>query len=254
MQASRTGARSIVPLLLLSLLAMVVGCGDGATTSGGETSPEQSRIGFEIIEIRSDGTQKPWISPEITREEFEALEVPVGWRKNQPRERDPDISRFTRSPDEPADGEFVWEELFGFDWRYSANVVELGLPIGGDGELIAVRVNKYHELTFFAGSTVTVLLSPEGDAYFRMGRDANGASDEAKIPDSWRLVEYTTPDRMVIQLFGGNVVIRTSNQDSFQGPVPGLSALLSRSVARVVARGPSKRDRFLDWSAPGLLW
>lgn len=70
-------------------------------------------------------------------------------------------------------------------------------------------------------------MSPEGDAYFRMGRDANRTSDEAKIPDSWRLVEYTKPDRMVIQLFGGNVVIRTSNQDSFQGPVPELSALLA---------------------------
>jgi hypothetical protein len=92
--------------------------------------------------------------------------------------------------------------------------------------LVGSTVKKYHELTFDAGSTIVVLVSPEGDIYFRIGRDANRSSDEPTIPDSWRLLEYTTPDRLVIELFEENLVIRTDNQDSFQGPVPGLAAAI----------------------------
>jgi hypothetical protein len=207
--------------LLIPLATFVIGCGDGS--SGSEET--EARIGFEITEAQPDGTLRAWISPDITREEFDALELPDGWRKNQPRESDPDSSRFLRSPDAPVDGEFVWEELFGFDWRHSATVVQIGVPINGEGLLIASRVRKYHELTFNAGSTITVLLSPRGDAYFRMGRDADRTSDDPTIPDSWRLVEYTTPERIVIELLVENLVIRSHNQDSFQGPVPELGAL-----------------------------
>jgi hypothetical protein len=59
-----------------------------------------------------------------------------------------------------------------------------------------------------------------------MGRDANRSSDEATIPDSWQLLEYSTPERLVIELFEENLVIRTDNQDSFQGPVPELALVL----------------------------
>jgi hypothetical protein len=39
-------------------------------------------------------------------------------------------------------------------------------------------------------------------------------------------VEYMTPEKLVIELFEGNLVIRADNEDSFQGPVPELSAVL----------------------------
>jgi hypothetical protein len=35
-----------------------------------------------------------------------------------------------------------------------------------------------------------------------------------------------TPEKLVIELFEGNLVIRADNEDSFQGPVPELKAIL----------------------------
>ena len=61
------------------------------------------------------------------------------------------------------------------------------------------------------------------DIYFRIGRDATRVSDEPTIPNLWRLEEYITPEKLVIQLFEENLVIRTDNEDSFQGPLPELA-------------------------------
>jgi hypothetical protein len=33
------------------------------------------------------------------------------------------------------------------------------------------------------------------------------------------ILEYTTEEPVILQLFNGNVVIRTNNEGSFQGPV-----------------------------------
>jgi len=72
-----------------------------------------------------------------------------------------------------------------------------------------------------------LLVAPSGDVYFRIGRDANRSSDQPTIPSLWRLVEYTTEEAVIFELFNGNEVIRTDNKDSFQGPVaiPGVTDL-----------------------------
>jgi hypothetical protein len=193
------------------------------TSTPSPTIEPSPRVGFEILEIQSPNSIRAWISSDITREEFDALELPEGWLKNQPRTGDPDASRFYRSPGAAVDGEFLDEELFGFNWRHSATVTETNIPLDEQGLLIGSTVSKFHEVTFNAGRAIIVLFSPHGEPYFRIGRDADRVSDEPSVPDSWRLVEYTTPEQLVIQLFGENLVIRTDNQDSFQGPVPELA-------------------------------
>ncbi len=185
------------------------------------------RTGFEIIEVQSPTSLRAWISNEITREEFNALELPDGWFKNQPRTGDPDVSRFLRSPDADAEGEYLDEELFGFNWRHSATVTQPGIPLDDQGLLAGSTVRKFHELTFRARRTMYLLVSPEDEVYFRIGRDANRQSDEPSLPDDWRLIEYTTPDELVILLAVENLVIRTDNQDSFQGPVAGVDGTQS---------------------------
>ncbi len=183
------------------------------------------RTGFEIIEVQSPNSLRAWISQEITREEFDALEIPEGWFKNQPRTGDPDASRFLRSPDAAVEGEYLDEELFGFDWRHSATVTQPGIPLDDQGLLIGSTVRKFHEVTFRARRTMYLLVSPEREVYFRIGRDANRQSEEPSLPDGWQLVEYTTPDELIILLAEQNLVIRTDNEDSFQGPVPELAGM-----------------------------
>ncbi|MEP5567039.1 MAG: haloalkane dehalogenase [Halioglobus sp.] len=195
-----------------------------------ESEPEkEGPTGFEILQPQADGTFRAWVSPAITADEFAALDLPEGWIKNQPRESGvdgPDASRFLRSPDGLEEGDFLVEEFFSFPWLHVATVVEQAMPLDEDGLLIVTSVRKYHEITYNAGSTLVLLVAPSGDVYFRIGRDADRVSDQPTIPSLWRLVEYTTPEELVIELFAGNFVIRTDNQDSFQGPVPELSGVL----------------------------
>ena len=40
------------------------------------------------------------------------------------------------------------------------------------------------------------------------------------------MAEVTTPGELVLLLAPENIVIRTDNEDSFQGPLPELEALL----------------------------
>lgn len=213
--------------LVLALSTCVFACGDGSTPAD---EPER-RVGFEILERLPNGNLKAWVNTgDITREEFDALELPANWLKNQPRESGGAgpggiSSRFLRSPD-AVEGEYVLEELFGFLWLHAATVVQIGVPIGGDGELTAVRVRKYHEYTVEAGVPILLLVSPEGDAYFRNGRDATRTVDDPTLPDSWRLVDFTPAGPLIIELFDETLVIRTDNQDSFQGPVPALQGRL----------------------------
>ena len=190
---------------------------------------EEGPRGFEILEPQPDGTFRAWVSPAITGEEFAALELPDGWIKNQPREAGvdgPDATRFLRSPDGLEEGDVLVEEIFGFPWLHVATVVEQAAPLDEDGLLMVTSVRKYHEITYNAGSILVLLVAPSGDVYFRIRRNANRVSDQPTIPDLWRLVEYTTPEKLVIELFEGNLVIRADNEDSFQGPVPELRAVL----------------------------
>lgn len=220
-----------------ALSTLVLGCGDGSTPAD-EATPERApaRVGFEILERLPNGHIRAWVNTgNITLDQFNALELPSTWFKNQPRESGGQggpgaggiSSRFLSSPD-LAEGEFTVQEHFGHQWFHAATVIEIGVPIGGDGLLFAARVKKFHEYTVQPGTPILLLVSPEGDAYFRNGRDATRMVDDPMLPDSWRLVDYTPSDTLTIELFDSNLVIRTDNEDSFQGPVPSLQGRISR--------------------------
>ncbi len=201
------------------LILVLAGCSDG-----NDLNPEAKNVGFEIIEIQSPNSFRAWLSTDITQEAFDAIELPDGWIKNQPREGGaavdgPSSGRFLRSPDATEEGEFLDEELFGLNWRHVATIVQAGRPMDEDGILTGSSVRKFHELIYDAGRTLVLLISPDGLVYFRIGRDAGRETDEPTIPPDWRLMEYTTPTDLVFNLSPRNTVIRSDNQDSFQGPV-----------------------------------
>ena len=192
-----------------------------------QPSQEEDRIGAEILEIQSPTLIRAWISPEISRDEFASLEVDEGWRKNQPRESvecGPDNGRFIKSPDSVENGDILIQEFYGYNWFHSATVFETNLPVDDEGLFAGFRVRKFHEITYNVGSCMVLLISPEGEVFFRVGRDADRLTDTFAVPNGWRVESYTTPETLIIELFDETLVIRTDNQDSFQGPVPGLAS------------------------------
>ena len=184
----------------------------------------ESRIGAEIPEIQSY-LHPSSISPEITRRNLLPWKLIRAGARISPgvMECGPDDGRFTKSPDSTEDGDILIQEFYGFDWFHSATVFETDLPVDNDGLLLGFRVRKFHELTYNPGSCMVLLISPDDEVYFRVGRDADRTTDEFSIPDGWRLESYTPSEPLIIELFGETLVIRTDNNDSFQGPVPILT-------------------------------
>lgn len=185
--------------------------------------PEQvPEAGFEILERRDDGTTRAWMSPAITLAEFDALELPAGWSKNQPRGGGgPDEGVFCGSPGSP-DGQMVLAEHVGHEWAHVATIVEVGVPLDTEGLLLGAMIEKEHQVTYRAGSTTPILISPEGDLYPLVSRDARRATDESPVPQGWRVVEHTFTEDHTARLPNPTLNIRVQNQDSYQGPLTGL--------------------------------
>ncbi len=183
---------------------------------------ESPRIGYEILEIRSRNEIIAWANMTLTQAEFDAIELPRGWFKNQPREIDTDGGSFARSPNASADNEFTDEDHFGYNWRHVATITEANIPLDRQRLLRGNLITKFHEITFNAGRTLSIIVSPDGDSYVRVTRDAGRTNEDPTLPESWQQLEYATPDDLVLQLPNPTLNIRTDNQDSFQGPLPQL--------------------------------
>lgn len=194
--------------------------GEASAPDAGEAGEREPRVGYEILQVVAPDRIVTWLNTEMTQTEFDAIELPAGWFENQPREGEPDRSVFARSPDAAADGEFTVAEHFGHPWTHVATVVETGVQLDGQGLLTGARVHKYHQVGFDAGRRLPVIVSPAGEAYVRISRDAGRVSDTPTIPDAWREVEYVTEEFLTLRLPERTLVIRADNEDAFQGPVP----------------------------------
>ena len=177
------------------------------------------KIGYEILQIKSFNEIIAWASRDITREQFDALKLPLGWFKNQPREVEMDGARFLNSPGRE-EGSLLRAEHFGYEWLHVATVKMAGRKrLDPQGRLVGSKVIKDHVVLFDKGRTVTLLISPEGKVFPRISRDANRTREKPTLPEKWRLIEYKLTRPMEFRLTEETTVIRTDNQDSFQGPV-----------------------------------
>ena len=180
---------------------------------------EEASVQFEIFQIVSETEIIAWANTDgITLEEFNALELPEGWTKNQPREVLWDDGEFSNSPGQEP-GVFVNEELFGFQWQHVATVGEREYSLDPDAILVGSDVFKNHTVYFNAGSIVQLVVSPEGDTYLFATRDANRTTDVATLPEGWQRSEFVPETAIQIQLPNPTINIRADNQDSFQGPL-----------------------------------
>lgn len=212
-------------LVLLQLSNFALAQSSNICAAESDENGEEPRVGFEILQIVSPNEYITWLSREITQEEFDAIELPLNWFKNQPREGDADSASFNGSPG-TQNGELIEEMHFGHLWTHVATVVETGILLDDDGLLRANIIEKSHTLAFNAGRTVPVIISPEGETYVRVSRDAGRCSDIPTIPEDWRLVDITMPVDTVIELPNPTTNIRVDNEDSFQGPTTALESYI----------------------------
>jgi hypothetical protein len=221
--------RSVLPIsqlffvyITILCLILVNGCQKEPTSAQG-TEPETKRIGFELVEIVTTDSVRVWMNDEpLTQIQFDSIQLTAEWRKNEPREGDPDGSVFPRSPDADEDGVFTIEEHFGYQWLFNAQIVQQNVPLpDNDDALLNGRyIAKYHQVKFNAGKTLYVLVSPDGEEYIRVSRDANRTADIPIIPVSWQIEERLLNEDLTIDLPNPTLNIRAeNNQDSFQGPV-----------------------------------
>jgi pimeloyl-ACP methyl ester carboxylesterase len=180
----------------------------------------EPKVGFEILQIVSPNEIITWKNvSEMTVAEFEAIDLPQGWFKNQAREADADAGFFARSPGELMDGPLIKAEHFGYEWEHVATITETNVPMDNQGLLTANTISKYHEITYNPWRLVNILVSPEGDRYIRVSRDEGRMSDTPTIPSGWELIKEVTTEELKIQLPNPTINIRADNEDSFQGPI-----------------------------------
>jgi haloalkane dehalogenase len=201
-------------------------------------SESEGALVFEIFQTVAEDETIVWVSSEITQEQFDALELPDGWRKNPTRELSTSGGGFSRSPGAEEDGPLTEAEWFGYTWQHNATVLEAGFAIDDQGLFNGGYVAKNHTVTYDAGTTIYVLVSPEGDEYIRVTRDPFRASDDPTIPEGWQLVERELSEALTLELPNPTLNIRADNQDSFQGPVSVLPPGSVSSGGGALEAGP----------------
>jgi hypothetical protein len=177
-----------------------------------------SGAGYELLNLRSG---EVWATGDWTPDEFSQFELPTSrifWRKNGPRVGLADEAAFLRSPN-CDQGEYTYLEAFG---REFVQVVDLG-PItklmGIRGPIQRVELEKYHVLTYWAGTTVSTLKNSAGEAFVAVAVGLDRADDLPTLPEGWTITERTLEHDQRIELLGNVSVLRLDNGDSYQGPV-----------------------------------
>lgn len=203
---------------LTKLHLLTAACLVGMVACEGTTEPDGAwrSTGFEVI----DGSQGiAWMAVDITAAEFEALALPPGWISSNPRDLEASFGEFLMSPGETEPCRFEELDLLGHRWRHVATLSERGQPVDDAGLLVSTRVDKHHRLPFEAGLEMTTLTSPEGEAYLRITRDPSRTQEVPTVPAGWALATFAPEETTVVVLTPPTLLLRTDNQDSFQGPV-----------------------------------
>ncbi len=177
--------------------------------------------GFELIDQLY---RQVWGWNDMTQAQFDAITLRptwLFWVKNSPREI---LARgfFVKSPECANDGEYTWKRMYGWNWLAVTNFVSLNQPVDEGGLITRSVMWKYQTFTFAPGAHTNQLTSPEGKKYVMVTRDGSRTSDTSPLPSGWTVSpSYTINKTLTVELLGKETEnYRTSNGDSFQGPLP----------------------------------
>lgn len=178
---------------------------------------ERANVGYELIDLVR---KEVWLTVEFTPGEFAEFSAPLLWIKNQPREGVSDGGRFLRSPGCSQPGQFTYLHAFGKEFLNVVRLKEMNKSADVDGLIRETILEKYHIMTYIAGRTVSILQNPSGEQFILVSRDAYRTSDTFALPEGWSIDEYELTEDLEVDLSGRVSVLRTENEDSYQGPLP----------------------------------
>jgi hypothetical protein len=172
----------------------------------------------------------------ISREAYDALELPPNVIKVGIGAGVMDAHYFRRSPGAVADGPVAGRDIEGQLFIHCANPPRGGpeTPVGDDPKLL--RVDKYHSLIFEAGAEVDVIRLPDGRDFVQViaatphgggllqAEAAPPSGLEFGLPEGWVLRSEKFAARTTIHLPHPTQAWFFKNGASFQGPVDLFSA------------------------------
>ena len=99
-------------------------------------------------------------------------------------------------------------------------LITLNTPVDDQGLIRRTELEKYHVLTYFSGRTVSILQGPTGERFIWVARTVDRPPDPVTLPEGWNLTTHVLQTELPVDLSGNVSVLRTDNEDSFQGPLP----------------------------------
>ena len=219
--------RLVIPLVFFSALLLIVFI--LATTSPIEAredcvsrEPSLEGIGafYELIDLKNKDV---WGTLDFSAEDYIDFSAPFLWQKNEPRVNMSEVSKggnFLRSPGCPEAGQYTYMRAFDRDFLNVVRLISLNQPLDHDGLIRATELEKYHLLVFPPGATVYILESPDLERFIGVSRSTDRTTDSFTLPDGWNLTEHVLSQELQVELSGTVNVLRTDNEDSFQGPLP----------------------------------
>ena len=175
------------------------------------------RIGYELINLL---TKEVLATSHFTSEEYDAFSPPLLWIKNDPRIMMADEAEFLQSPGCNDPGQFTYMWRFDKFFLKVVQLIKMNKPADSEGLIIKTTLEKYHLLTYYSGRNVSILQNPIGERFIEVSRSVNRSSDTFTIPEGWTLTTHELQTELQVELSGIVSVLRTDNEDSFQGPLP----------------------------------
>ncbi len=109
---------------------------------------------------------------------------------------------------------------FGRDLVQVVKFKSFSQPPNSEGLIRRVELEKYHELQYHAGRTISLLHSPHGEPFIAVARTLDRQADTPTLPEGWSLTKHLLEDDLRVDLNGEVSVLRMDNEDSYQGPLP----------------------------------
>jgi hypothetical protein len=213
-------ASLLSPIMLSGVIILVAGCmpvQELEECVSLEPASDGEVAGYELIDLLN---KEVWATSGFTPEEYAAFTPPLLWLKNDPRIMVADRAEFLKSPGCSEPGQFTYMRAYDKGFLNVVQLITLDTPVDDQGLIRRTELEKYHVLTYFSGRTVSILQGPTGERFIWVARTVDRPPDPVTLPEGWNLTTHVLQTELPVDLSGNVSVLRTDNEDSFQGPLP----------------------------------